>query len=101
MKILTLLLIVFTLNSEARMSPENEKYSDMDMIEANLKVRKKLSTSEFDDIKQLRNRKGTFYAVLKNRCMALVEIGAKRQYPRVGSGRRYIKDIKGPYCFRK
>jgi hypothetical protein len=101
MRLLTLFLIVFALNCEARMSPENERWADFEMIENNLKVRKKLSTSQIDEIKQLRNRSGTFYAVLKGRCMVLVEVGSKSSYPRVGRARRSIKDIKGPYCFRK
>jgi hypothetical protein len=96
-----LLFAIISLNVMAEMAPEESKYVDFMMIEQNMEVRKKLSASFFDDIMPISGKGGDFYTVLKNRCMVLVEIGkVEIGPPRPGGGKRSIKDVKGPYCFR-
>ena len=100
MKLIILLLTIFSLKTMADMAPEESKAVDFMMIEQNMEVRKKLGASFYDDIVPISGNGGTFYTVLKNRCMALVEIGKSGDKNMPGAAKRTIKDIKGPYCFR-
>lgn len=84
----------------AEMAPEESKAVDFVMIEQNMEIRKKLGASFYDDIVPIAGKGGTFYTVLKNRCVALVEIGRAGDKNMPGSQKRIIKDVKGPYCFR-
>lgn len=102
MKLLFILTLMISFNSYGEMSPEESNASDYVMIEQSLELRKKLSASYFDEIEKIENSKGTFYTVLRDRCLAIVEIGKlDEKKPMAGSSRRVIKDIRGPICFRK
>ncbi len=94
--------LLICLNLWAEMSPEESKAVDYVMIEQNMELRKKLAASFYDDIVKIENDEGTFYTVLKKRCLAVVEIGKlDEKSPVPGGSKRVIKDIKGPFCFRK
>jgi hypothetical protein len=96
-----LLFAIISLNVMAEMAPEESKYVDFMMIEQNMELRKKLGASFYDEIVPISGKGGDFYTVLKNRCIALVEIGRiESKPPMPGGSKRVIKDIKGPYCFR-
>lgn len=102
MKLLFLLTLIISINSYGEMSPEESNASDYIMIEQNLELRKKLSASYFDEIVKIENSKGTFYTVIRDRCLAIVEVGKMDdKNPMAGSSKRVIKDIRGPLCFRK
>ncbi len=102
MKLLFLLILIISFNSQGEMSPEESNASDYLMIEQSLELRKKLSASYFDEIEKIENSKGTFYTVLRDRCLAIVEVGrVDEKKPMPGSLKRVIKDIRGPICFRK
>ena len=102
MKLFTILFFLFSSLSYGAMDPRHEEDAIMEMIENNLTVRKKLSTSEVGDIRGVSGPGGKIYVARKNNCVVIIRIGSKRRrrIPGARSKGMYIKKIKGPICFR-
>ncbi len=102
MKVLIFLSLLLSIKVYAEMSPEESTASDYVLIEQNMGLRKRMSVSYFDDIVKIENSMASFYTVIRDRCLSLVEVGIiDVKNPTPGSSRRIIKEIKGPFCFRK
>jgi hypothetical protein len=102
MKILIFFSLLMSIEAYAEMSPEESTASDYVMIEQSLDLRKRMSVSFFDDIVKIENHRGSWYTVIRDRCLSIVEVGRLPETnPMPGSSKRIIKEIKGPYCFRK
>jgi hypothetical protein len=102
MKILIFLSLLMSIKVYAEMSPEESTATDYVMIEQSLELRKRMSVSFFDDIVKIQNSKGSWYTVIRDRCLSIVEVSrVPVANPTPGGSYRIIKEIKGPYCFRK
>jgi hypothetical protein len=85
----------------AEVSPEESVASDYVMIEQSIELKLKLRVTYFDEIAKINNSQGSFYTVVRDRCLAIVEVASKdSKKPVTGRARRYIKEVKGPFCFR-
>ncbi len=102
MKILIFLSLLLSIKVYAAMSPEESVASDYLMIEQSMELKLKLRVTYFDEIAKIATPNGTFYTVLRDKCLAIVEIAkVVEKEPTPGRPRRYIKEVRGPFCFKK
>jgi hypothetical protein len=101
MKFLIFLSLLISIKVYAEMSPEESVASDYVMIEQSIELKLKLRVTYFDEISKIDNNQGSFYTVVRDRCLAIVEVASKdSKKPVTGRARRYIKEVKGPFCFK-